>query len=65
MGARKKFFILHKKVSYIFLPSKSALGRACGLSRSVLAVSIIKNDYLALNHVVESLKSLINQRLIF
>mmetsp|Transcript_2376 Transcript_2376/g.4356 ORF Transcript_2376/g.4356 Transcript_2376/m.4356 type:complete len:129 (+) Transcript_2376:293-679(+) len=54
-----------KRVTYIFLPSKSALGRACGLSRSVLAVSIIKNDYSALNHVVESLKSLINQRLIF
>ena len=33
-----------KNVPYIFIPSRAALGRACGVSRSVTACSIKKKD---------------------
>ncbi|KAI9799000.1 MAG: RNA binding protein snu13 [Phylliscum demangeonii] len=33
-----------KNVPYVFVPSKVALGRACGVSRSVVAASITTND---------------------
>merc|ERR1711904_688691 len=33
-----------KNVPYVFIPSKQALGRACGVSRCVIACSIITND---------------------
>ncbi|GES77454.1 13 kDa ribonucleo protein-associated protein [Rhizophagus clarus] len=35
-----------KNVPYVFVPSKTALGRACGVSRAVIAASII--SYLKL-----------------
>ena len=33
-----------KNVPYVFVPSKVALGRACGVSRSVVAASVTTND---------------------
>eukprot|EP00818_Percolomonas_sp_WS_P010206 CAMPEP_0117442078 /NCGR_PEP_ID=MMETSP0759-20121206/3964_1 /TAXON_ID=63605 /ORGANISM="Percolomonas cosmopolitus, Strain WS" /LENGTH=130 /DNA_ID=CAMNT_0005233951 /DNA_START=147 /DNA_END=539 /DNA_ORIENTATION=- len=33
-----------KNVPYIFVPSRSALGRACGLSREVIAACLLVND---------------------
>jgi U4/U6 small nuclear ribonucleoprotein SNU13 len=33
-----------KNVPYVFVPSRQALGRACGVSRSVIACSILAND---------------------
>merc|ERR1711977_678042 len=44
-----------KNVPYIFVPSKQALGRACGLSRSVIACSIITNEGSQLKHQIHKL----------
>ncbi|PSK60835.1 ribonucleoprotein-associated protein [Elsinoe australis] len=33
-----------KNVPYVYVPSKMALGRACGVSRSVIAASITTNE---------------------
>ncbi|KAJ5900036.1 hypothetical protein N7495_004780 [Penicillium taxi] len=33
-----------KNVPYVYVPSKTALGRACGVSRPVVACSITTND---------------------
>merc|ERR1712080_499497 len=33
-----------KNVPYVFVPSKTALGRACGVSRPVIAASITTNE---------------------
>eukprot|EP00168_Porphyra_purpurea_P001334 TRINITY_DN11658_c0_g1_i1.p1 TRINITY_DN11658_c0_g1~~TRINITY_DN11658_c0_g1_i1.p1 ORF type:complete len:129 (-),score=24.06 TRINITY_DN11658_c0_g1_i1:85-471(-) len=51
-----------KNVPYVFVPSKKALGRACGVSRPVIAASIIgndasqlKNQIIAMTDQVESL----------
>ncbi|KAG7664451.1 SNU13 [[Candida] subhashii] len=33
-----------KNVPYVFVPSKAALGRACGVSRPVIAASVTSND---------------------
>ena len=33
-----------KNVPYVFVPSKVALGRACGVSRPVISASITSND---------------------
>merc|ERR1712022_100483 len=33
-----------KNVPYVFVPAKAALGRACGVSRSVIACSILANE---------------------
>ncbi|EGR34359.1 hypothetical protein IMG5_014810, partial [Ichthyophthirius multifiliis] len=32
-----------KNVPYVFVPSKKDLGRACGSSRNVIAIALIKN----------------------
>ena len=46
-----------KGVPYIFIPSRAALGRACGLSRSVVACSITKKDNSRLNKSIDALKN--------
>lgn len=33
-----------KNVPYVFVKSKTQLGRACGVSRDVVAVAVIAND---------------------
>lgn len=33
-----------KNVPYVFVASKQALGRACGVSRPVIAASILSNE---------------------
>ncbi|CAF9903382.1 MAG: RNA binding protein snu13 [Heterodermia speciosa] len=33
-----------KNVPYVYVPSKAALGRACGVSRAVIAASITTNE---------------------
>ena len=38
-----------KNVPYVFLPSKTALGRACGVSRPVIAASVTTNEARELN----------------
>lgn len=45
-----------KNVPYVFVPSKTALGRACGVSRPVVACSVTTNDGSELKSQIESAK---------
>ena len=53
-----------KNVPYVFVPSKVALGRACGVSRSVVAASVTTNDKSQLADQIKKLKIKIEQLLI-
>ena len=53
-----------KNVPYIFVPSKLALGRAAGVSRNVIAVSIISSEGDQLRGKLDSLKRDIERILI-
>jgi U4/U6 small nuclear ribonucleoprotein SNU13 len=53
-----------KNVSYIFVPSKAALGRACGVSRNVIAASILRSEQSQLNKQLQNLKNQIDELLI-
>ena len=53
-----------KNVPYVFVPSKIALGRACGVSRPVVAASILTNESSQLNPQIQSIRGQIEQLLI-
>ena len=53
-----------KNVPYVFVPSKTALGRACGVSRPVIAVSITSNDASQLKPQIQKMKDAIERLLI-
>jgi len=53
-----------KNVPYVFVPSKVALGRACGVSRPVIACSITTNEASQLKTTIDSMKIKIEQLLI-
>lgn len=46
-----------KNVPYVFVPSKTALGRACGVSRPVVACSVTANEASELKSQIISLKT--------
>ncbi|KIJ24960.1 hypothetical protein M422DRAFT_56178 [Sphaerobolus stellatus SS14] len=45
-----------KNVPYVFVPSKIALGRACGVSRPVIAASVTTNEATELASQIETVK---------
>ncbi|KAI0780651.1 NHP2/L7aE family protein [Trametes elegans] len=45
-----------KNVVYIFVPSKAALGRACGVTRPVIAASITTNENKELSSQIQTIK---------
>src|SRR5437762_12945887 len=45
-----------KAVPYIFVPSKIALGRACGVSRAIIAASVTTNEVSDLTPQINTLK---------
>ncbi|KNC77920.1 NHP2-like protein 1 [Sphaeroforma arctica JP610] len=45
-----------KNVPYVFVPSKQALGRACGVSRSVIACSVTTKEGSQLSSQINTLK---------
>ena len=45
-----------KNVPYVFVPSKTALGRACGVSRPVIAASVTTNEARELNSQIQAVK---------
>lgn len=45
-----------KNVPYVFLPSKLAIGRACGVPRPIIAVSITSNEASDLAPVIERIR---------
>lgn len=53
-----------KNVPYVFVPSKVALGRACGVSRPVIACSVTTNDGSELRSQIEALKIQLEKLLI-
>ena len=53
-----------KNVPYIFVKSKTALGRACGVSRPVIACSIVSRDGSQLSSRIQDLKNAIEQILL-
>jgi len=53
-----------KNVPYVFVPSKIALGRACGVSRAVISCSITTNESSQLKNDIDKLKIQIENLLI-
>ena len=53
-----------KNVPYVFVPSKIALGRACGVSRPVIACSITTNEASQLKSSIEGMKLKIEQLIV-
>lgn len=53
-----------KNVPYVFVPSKQALGRACGVSRPVISASVTTNEGSELKSQVSQLKLQIEKLLI-
>merc|ERR1712238_93706 len=53
-----------KNVPYVFVPSKTALGRACGVSRPVIAASITTNEARELKGQIDTIKGQIERLLI-
>ncbi|KAJ0515389.1 putative 50S ribosomal protein L30e [Helianthus annuus] len=45
-----------KNVPYVFVPSKQALGRACGVTRAVIACSVTSNEGSQLRSQIQQLK---------
>ncbi|RDX94351.1 NHP2-like protein 1, partial [Mucuna pruriens] len=45
-----------KNVPYVFVPSKQALGRACGVTRPVIACSVTTNEGSQLKSQIQQLK---------
>ncbi|KAH7026192.1 putative 13 kDa ribonucleoprotein-associated protein [Microdochium trichocladiopsis] len=53
-----------KNVPYVYVPSKIALGRACGVSRAVIAASITTNEASDLMNQIRSLKDKVERLMI-
>eukprot|EP00466_Bigelowiella_natans_P019128 jgi/Bigna1/46524/estExt_Genewise1.C_50070 len=53
-----------KNVHYVFVPSKAGLGRACGVSRSVIACAILANDQSQIANQIKDLKNEIEKLLV-
>ncbi|KAK9478998.1 50S ribosomal protein L30e-like protein [Lipomyces japonicus] len=53
-----------KNVPYVFVPSKVALGRACGVTRPVIAASVTSNDASQLKTQIYGIKDKIERLLI-
>jgi U4/U6 small nuclear ribonucleoprotein SNU13 len=52
------------KNPYVYVPSKTALGRACGVSRAVIATSITTNEASDLMNQARSLKDRVERLMI-
>ncbi|PFH51722.1 hypothetical protein AMATHDRAFT_89309, partial [Amanita thiersii Skay4041] len=50
-----------KNVPYVFVPSKAALGRACNVSRAVIAASITTGESKELNSQITTVKNAVEK----
>lgn len=53
-----------KNVPYVFVSSKTNLGRACGVSRPVISVAITINEGSQLKQLIENTKDAIEKLLV-
>ena len=53
-----------KNVPYIFVRSKTALGRACGVSRPVIAASVTTNENSQLASQIQTIKLAIEKAMV-
>ena len=53
-----------QNVSYVFVPSKIALGRKCGLSRPVVACAVIALENSTLKNEIKDLRDQLERLLI-
>ena len=53
-----------KNVTYVYVPSKTALGRACGVSRNVIAASITTNEASDLMPQIRAMKDKVERLMI-
>ncbi|GBE82132.1 NHP2/L7aE family protein [Sparassis latifolia] len=53
-----------KNVQYVFVASKAALGRACGVSRPVIAASVTTNENKELSSQILTIKRAIDKLMI-
>ncbi|KAK0515907.1 hypothetical protein JMJ35_001941 [Cladonia borealis] len=53
-----------KNVPYVYVPSKTALGRACGVSRAVISASITTNEASDLMSQIRTLKDKVERLMI-
>ncbi|KAK6339162.1 RNA binding protein snu13 [Orbilia javanica] len=53
-----------KNVPYVFVPSKIALGRSCGVSRAVISASVTTNEASELAQQIKAVKEKIERLLI-
>lgn len=53
-----------KNVAYVFVRSKQALGRACGVSRPVIACSVTVNEGSQLKPQIQSIQNEIERLLV-
>ncbi|KAL9286566.1 putative 50S ribosomal protein L30e [Arabidopsis thaliana] len=56
--------VIVDNVPYVFVPSKQALGRACGVTRPVIACSVTSNEASQLKSQIQHLKDAIEKLLI-
>ena len=54
-----------KNVPYVFVPSKIAFGRACGVSRAVVAASVTTNEARELQSQIQTIKLAVRITVIF
>lgn len=53
-----------KNVPYVYVPSKTALGRACGVSRAVISASITSNETSELTGQLKDLRKEVERLMI-
>ncbi|KAL5495305.1 SNU13 [Sanghuangporus sanghuang] len=53
-----------KNVPYVYVPSKAALGRACNVTRPVIAASITTNETNELNSQIRTIKDAVEKLMI-
>jgi len=53
-----------KNVPYVFVPSKTALGRACGVARAVIGASVTTNEASDLRPQIQTIKNAIEKLLV-
>lgn len=56
--------ISDKNTPYVYVPSKMALGRACGVSRAVISCSITSNEASDLTGQIRALKDKVERLMI-